>query len=277
MHISSNGGCSYRNQDPNVSLFSLRRPADQLEARNYKHLSDNRKVFFKGLKKKTTPQTVESVLSSFGELSDLKMPFSQSSKKNMGFGHATFVDPAVAARIRQGDIELVVEERKLVVSGYDIFQIKKQMKVLSPQNRQFFRGTSLLNVRTAADSRTESQPALETPQTRLRPSDLLVSEPLLIRMESGADLRYYSSDVPMSASLNRGSAAPRLGELAVHNLYSPRSLVQESTWHSLFRGPMGEHSAESNHSETNLRFNVALPISRDTGDHHPMHRQLPLV
>ena len=85
--------------------------------------TDGLKVFFKGLRKRTTPQHLLQVLSLFGEVVDLKVPFSTSKQKNMGYGSAVFADPRSVFELKM-KATLEVDQKLVRFYGYDFKQKK---------------------------------------------------------------------------------------------------------------------------------------------------------
>ena len=71
------------------------------------------KVFFKGLRSKTTKETVYEVLSAFGPVRYLRMPFNNSLKKNLGYGFVIYSENPTGRY-------LLREVRKLSVDGKEV-------------------------------------------------------------------------------------------------------------------------------------------------------------
>ena len=59
----------------------------------------SRRLFFKGLKKKTSPEMIFKFLSEFGKVIKLNVPFSKTTKKNMGYGFVQFESIEVCKKL----------------------------------------------------------------------------------------------------------------------------------------------------------------------------------
>lgn len=82
------------------------------------------KLFFKGLKKRTTYEKVFEVFSEYGVLRSLKVPFSHTQKKNMGYGVACFEDDSIAINLCRDLKELHIDGKYICLMAYD-FRIKR--------------------------------------------------------------------------------------------------------------------------------------------------------
>lgn len=71
------------------------------------------KVFFKSLKKSTTKTSVAQVLSTFGELKYIRLPYSKLKKKNLGYGYVIFQDSEVTEHVLN-NIQTVSIDNKLI-------------------------------------------------------------------------------------------------------------------------------------------------------------------
>ena len=89
--------------------------------------SDDCKVFFKGLKKKTSPACALSAFLPFGSVLLIKVPFSQFTKKNMGHGYVVFKEARIAQKLVESVGSLDIEGKVVLLSGYD-FRQKKSYK-----------------------------------------------------------------------------------------------------------------------------------------------------
>ena len=88
---------------------------------------DDCKVFFKGLKKKTSPASVLAAFIPFGPVLLIKVPFSHITRKNMGYGHVVFKDAQIAQDLVESVGSLTIEGKTVILSGYD-FRQKKSIK-----------------------------------------------------------------------------------------------------------------------------------------------------
>ena len=52
-------------------------------------------IFFKCLKKTTTPETIRQVFSRFGKLAYVQLPYNKMKKRNIGYGYAVFYDRSI--------------------------------------------------------------------------------------------------------------------------------------------------------------------------------------
>ena len=71
------------------------------------------KVFFKSLRKFTTKESVVAALSSFGPLSYVRLPFSKSKNRNIGYGYVVYQDQAIAERV-VSEVKRVEIDGKLI-------------------------------------------------------------------------------------------------------------------------------------------------------------------
>ncbi len=111
-------------------LPTTRSTAIQLQSENVNSsllYSDDCKVFFKGLKKKTSPASVLSAFLAFGSALLIKVPFSHITQKNMGHGFVVFKDAKTARTLVESIGSLVIEGKVVILSGYD-FRQKKSYK-----------------------------------------------------------------------------------------------------------------------------------------------------
>ena len=77
------------------------------------------KVFFRGLYKRTTKDTVEKALLQYGELNYIRLPYCNSKRKNMGYGFAVFKDANVAIRILNNVKRILIDDRIIELSPFD--------------------------------------------------------------------------------------------------------------------------------------------------------------
>ena len=72
-----------------------------------------KRLFFKGLNKYTTRNMVHSVLSTYGDIEYLRLPFSKHKNINMGHGFVIFNDYRVVLR-------LILDVRTINIDGYQV-------------------------------------------------------------------------------------------------------------------------------------------------------------
>jgi len=76
------------------------------------------KVFFKGLRSKTTKETVFEVLSAFGPVRYFRMPFNNSLKKNLGYGFVIYSDNATGRYLLQEVEKVSVDGKEILLLDY---------------------------------------------------------------------------------------------------------------------------------------------------------------
>lgn len=87
------------------------------------------KIFFKSIRKTTTKDTVESVLSMFGELCYLRFPYSKAKKRNLGYGIAMFKDPGVTRHLLVSVKHVVIDGRQIEFQVYQENERKSNIEV----------------------------------------------------------------------------------------------------------------------------------------------------
>ena len=76
-------------------------------------LDNDLRIFFKGLKKKTTRADVLSAFSEFGEVSFLRLPYNNNRNRNLGSGFVVFKNPKVMWH-------LLTEVKQVILGGKPI-------------------------------------------------------------------------------------------------------------------------------------------------------------
>lgn len=76
------------------------------------------KIFIKGLKKKTSPDEVFAAFSCHGTILRLKVPYSKSKEKNMGYGFVEFLDREDAIRLLKNVSSILVDGKDIDISIY---------------------------------------------------------------------------------------------------------------------------------------------------------------
>lgn len=90
------------------------RKSANAEAFQQEKTSDNEvKLFFKPLNKRTTKDGVQSVLSQFGSISYLRVPFSKKKNKNLGYGFVVFENPHVANSVLYSAKKIIIDDKTL--------------------------------------------------------------------------------------------------------------------------------------------------------------------
>ena len=84
--------------------------------------NDMIKLFFRGMRSSTTKKDIESALSQYGTLDWLKVPFSHTSNKNMGYGYVLY-------QSKRSALFVLNELRKIVIQGKEVQFIKYDPKV----------------------------------------------------------------------------------------------------------------------------------------------------
>jgi RNA recognition motif. (a.k.a. RRM, RBD, or RNP domain) len=130
-------GDSHHSKSFNWSQQTTRSESAQLKSRAAPFMinsGDDRKVFFKGLQKKTTPEHLLQILSTFGDVVELKVPYSVTKQKNMGYGCAVFTDPKPVSELTKTQT-LEIDHKLVQFAGYDFKQKKSiQLKLFSPRS-----------------------------------------------------------------------------------------------------------------------------------------------
>ena len=93
----------------------------------------NVKVFFKSLKKSSTLESVARVLSGFGQLKFVRLPFSKTKKRNMGYGYAIFEDASVAIDLLRTTKSVLVDGKPVAISSFSFAK-----STSSPRNQAPF-------------------------------------------------------------------------------------------------------------------------------------------
>lgn len=86
------------------------------------------KIFIRGLKKWTNPETVRSVFSEIGQLSKVKVPFSKTTKKNMGYGCVQFRDWKTGLSLLDNYSHILIDGKEIEISRFDFKQNKCKIK-----------------------------------------------------------------------------------------------------------------------------------------------------
>lgn len=76
------------------------------------------RVFFKGLKKWTTPCTIYSVFSKYGKIEEIKVPYSNSTKRNMGYGYVSFEDEQVSLNLLKYHSSMLIGGKTVELSAF---------------------------------------------------------------------------------------------------------------------------------------------------------------
>lgn len=76
------------------------------------------KVFFKGLRSKTTKETVYGVLSTFGPVKYLRLPYNHSLKKNLGYGFVIYSENTTGRYLLEEVRTLTVDGKEVLLLAY---------------------------------------------------------------------------------------------------------------------------------------------------------------
>src|SRR3990167_2087551 len=96
--------------------------ADEGQPQSQKSPENELKLFFKPLDKRTTKDGVQSVLSRYGTISYLRVPFSKKKNKNLGYGFVVFEDQQVAHSILLMGKQISIEGKMV---SFEIFASQK--------------------------------------------------------------------------------------------------------------------------------------------------------
>ena len=93
----------------------------------------NVKVFFKSLKKSSTLESVVHALSEFGQLKYVRLPFSKTKKRNMGYGYAIYEDGNDAIDLLRTNKNVLVDGKPVTISSFSFAK-----NTSSPRNEVAF-------------------------------------------------------------------------------------------------------------------------------------------
>ncbi len=92
----------------------------------------NVKVFFKSLKKSTTLESVVSALSQFGQLKYVRLPFSKTKKRNMGYGYAIYEDASDAIGLLRTSKQVLVDGKPVAISSFSFAKSTSSQRIHAP-------------------------------------------------------------------------------------------------------------------------------------------------
>ena len=95
----------------------------------HEYPKDDIRIFFKSLRKRTDHSAIESVFSKFGEIKTIHLPFNQTQKKNLGYGHITYRDPRITLDLISRVKRVKIEGKTIKLLQYDVSQQKKHKEV----------------------------------------------------------------------------------------------------------------------------------------------------
>lgn len=93
----------------------------------------NVKVFFKSLKKSSTLESVVHALSEFGQLKYVRLPFSKTKKRNMGYGYAIYEDGNDAINLLRTTKNVHIDGKQVTISSFSFAK-----NTSSPRNEAAF-------------------------------------------------------------------------------------------------------------------------------------------
>lgn len=105
--VNSNNLLSYIKESPSGS--TLKRILIQ---------NDSFKIHMKGLKKKTSPSDVFVAFSQFGIVSKMKVPYSKSKEKNMGYGFIEFKNDQDAISLLMNNSSILIDGKDVLISQF---------------------------------------------------------------------------------------------------------------------------------------------------------------
>ena len=89
------------------------------------------RVFFKSLRKRTDQAAIEQVFSKYGELQMVRLPFSETKKKNLGYGYVVFKDQEIG-------MDMILHVKRVKIEGKIIklreFDVNRQKKYKEVEN-----------------------------------------------------------------------------------------------------------------------------------------------
>ena len=87
------------------------------------------RVFFKSLRKRTDQAAIEQVFSKYGELQLVRLPFSETKKKNLGYGFVVFKDQEIGMDLIAHVKRLKIEGKIIKLREFDVNRQKKYKEV----------------------------------------------------------------------------------------------------------------------------------------------------
>ena len=89
------------------------------------------RVFFKSLRKRTDQAAIEQVFSKYGDLQLVRLPFSETKKKNLGYGYVVFKDQEIG-------MDMILHVKRVKIEGKIIklreFDVNRQKKYKEVEN-----------------------------------------------------------------------------------------------------------------------------------------------
>lgn len=88
------------------------------------------KLFFKHVSKRTPFAAIKAVLSKFGKVENLRVPFSPKKKKNLGYGYVKFESKKVPLFLCDHGIKTVIDGRVVSFERFDSIKFSSKKKKL---------------------------------------------------------------------------------------------------------------------------------------------------
>ena len=75
-------------------------------------------IFFKCLKKTTTPETIREVFSQFGHLVYVQLPYNKVKRRNIGYGYVVFDDNNLGQYLVEKVKSVIIDDKTIVLTTF---------------------------------------------------------------------------------------------------------------------------------------------------------------
>lgn len=75
-------------------------------------------IFFKCLKKTTTPETIRQVFCQFGKLAYVQLPYNKVKKRNIGYGYVVFYHPSIGKYLVEQVKAINIDGKLINISSF---------------------------------------------------------------------------------------------------------------------------------------------------------------
>lgn len=124
---------SIDDKDPCINMPQNSSTMQVIEKRSFGNFQKKMKLFFRGLRKTTSRETIYSVLSQYGNIKAVKVPFSKVSQKNMGYGYVIYQNKEVSINLLNNIRTVFIQGKSIPFSVYDP-RVKNSFKASHPEN-----------------------------------------------------------------------------------------------------------------------------------------------
>ena len=120
---NSNEVPSTLNNCNQFSSFEPDYPSNKMNALKIKPRMESRskgvKLFIRGMRSTSTREVIHSAMSQFGAIDSLKIPFSKTSQKNMGYGYIVYKWKETYLHVLNHIKSVVIEGKEVQIMKYD--------------------------------------------------------------------------------------------------------------------------------------------------------------